>query len=297
MILLITGSRDGTSDLVVRSLGNKNVFRFNFDLFYDYRLEFTADEWRIVNPENLEISSRTIKTAFWWKAFSYFIKEADDFIVEEVKYIFREIYNWCRIHRKLRGNPPDFHNKLGKINILSIAKKYFSIPHTLVTLGGLGLERLVEEGIVAKSLTSGTTDTSKVLFTTRVDKERVSPKFPWYLQNLINANFDVTVFICGKSQFAYKKSREDLVSIDWRKDQDLSSTKREWTRFDLNSDQSLRIREFCDAISVDWGRLDFMEVQGQLIFLEFNANGQWVFLDYDNADGLVDHVCSYLIDD
>ena len=30
------------------------------------------------------------------------------------------------------------------------------------------------------------------------------------------------------------------------------------------------------------------------IFLEFNANGQWIFLDYSNEDKLVDHVVNYL---
>ena len=32
-----------------------------------------------------------------------------------------------------------------------------------------------------------------------------------------------------------------------------------------------------------------------LVFLEFNANGQWVFLDYSGEDGLVKAVSKYLI--
>jgi hypothetical protein len=35
--------------------------------------------------------------------------------------------------------------------------------------------------------------------------------------------------------------------------------------------------------------------QDNFVFLEFNANGQWVFLDYTNEIGLVKTVADYLL--
>ena len=121
MILLLTGSLDGTSDLLVRRLG-KDIFRFNYDLFKDYELAFTPDAWSIKNPAGHCISSDTVTTAFWWKAFNYFLIDEDPFIVEEVKYIFRELYNWCRLQGLTKGNHHDFHNRLGKMNLLNISQ-------------------------------------------------------------------------------------------------------------------------------------------------------------------------------
>lgn len=39
--------------------------------------------------------------------------------------------------------------------------------------------------------------------------------------------------------------------------------------------------------------MDLMQSDDSLIFLEFNANGQWVFLDYPGEDGLVNTVANY----
>ena len=129
MLLLLTGSIDGTSDLIVGRL-DKRVFRFNFDLFRDYDLSFTPSGWRINNPAGHSISSETVTSVFWWKAFNYYLLEEDKFVAEEVKYLFRELYNWACLRRISKGTPPDFHNRLGKINILEIASKYFRVAAT-----------------------------------------------------------------------------------------------------------------------------------------------------------------------
>ncbi len=34
---------------------------------------------------------------------------------------------------------------------------------------------------------------------------------------------------------------------------------------------------------------------GELVFLEYNANGQWVFLDYQQKYGLLRSVVKYLV--
>lgn len=294
MLLLITGSADGTSDLLVSKLGSEKVFRFNYDLFKDYKLEFRPNYWKISNPTGHSISSETVTSAFWWKAFNFFLLDQENLIIEEVKYIFREIYHWCRLRGITKGNPHDFHNHLGKMNILNIAEKHFAIPETLATFGLAGVDSIKSNQIVAKSFTSGLTTTNKALFTSAVELNKLHPDFPWYLQELIESEADVTIFVCGKNYFSYKRSRADLKGLDWRSEQTFEINKKEWIRFDLNTAELKATEAFCDDINVNWGRLDLMTSRNGLVFLEFNANGQWVFLDYFNEDGLLDEVCLYL---
>lgn len=294
MLLLITGSIDGTSDLLVSELGNEKVFRFNYDLCKDYTLEFTPDYWKITNPVGHSIDSNSVTSAFWWKAFNFYLMDEEAFIVEEVKYIFREIYHWCRLRSLTKGLPHDFHNHMGKMNILSIASKYFKTPKTLTTfkLGGLG--SLGDMPVVAKSFTSGLTTTNKALMTTAVDKALLHPDYPWFLQELIDSKADLTIFICGDKQFTFSRDRSGLKGLDWRAEQTFDIESKEWVRIPMSEELQNSVTSFCKELGVDWGRIDLMEYEGEIVFLEYNANGQWVFLDFLGEHGLVKDVAKYL---
>ena len=294
MLLLITGSQDGTSSLLVLELGNEKVFRFNYDLFKDYTLEFTPEYWKITNPAGHSIDSNSVTSCFWWKAFNFYIMDQEKFIVEEVKYIFREIYHWCRLRGLTKGTPHDFHNHMGKMNILSIASRYFKTPRSLATFKLGGVQDLGDMPVVAKSFTSGLTTTNKALMTTAVQKEALHPDFPWFLQELIPSKADITIFVCGSECFGYSRDRSSLKGLDWRAEQDFSVVKKEWFRIELPLDVQNSVFSFTKDLGVDWGRMDLMESEGGMIFLEFNANGQWVFLDYSGEDGLVKKVANYL---
>lgn len=293
MILLITGSLDGTSDLIVGELGEK-VFRFNFDLFNDYELEFTPNFWRIRSPTGRTIDSETVSSVFWWKAFSYYLTDQEEFIVEEVKYIFREIYHHSRLRGLTKGVPHDYHNQMGKMNILSIASRYFAIPQTLATFRLAGVGKLGALPVVAKSFTSGLTTTNKALFTTAVETKALHPDFPWYLQERIESPADVTIFVCGQDLFAFERNRTNLKGLDWRAEQNFDVESEEWQPIKLTHDECTSTRALCKDLGVDWGRMDLMRRDDELVFLEYNANGQWVFLDHHGKYGLVDAVIRYV---
>ena len=291
MLLVLTASFDGTSDLLFEHI-NEDAFRFNFDIFKEYEVEITPSFWRIKNPTGLEISSETATACFWWKVTNYQAHE-DNFINEEIKYVFREIYNWFFHRNLIKGTPPDFHNRNGKIHILSVAKNYFPIPETYTGWGFSKSPQLKATNIVAKSLSSGLTTTNRALFTTAVDVNKLHPEFPWYLQETIEAEYDTTVFICNGKAYAFQRSREDLKGLDWRAEQDFKDV-RQWSLRELSSKEIIAVNALCKDLKVNWGRIDFLESNGELIFLEYNANGQWVFLDYENKVGLVKEVCQYL---
>lgn len=293
MLLVFTGSSDATCDLLFTQLKDR-AFRFNFDIFHEYEVQLTPSYWSIRNPSGLEITSKNVSAAFWWKAFNYF-PEHDAYNVTEAKYTFREIYNWCRRNVVTKGNPPDYHNEFGKVFILGVAEKQFRTPNTFVGWNfELSALSTFSSRLVAKSLASGFTTTDKILFTSLLTKDQIDTKSPWYLQDMLDAEADVTVFICGSQHFCFSRSRRNLIGLDWRTPSNRGVDINEWTPRNLTATEKDATVQFCSTLSINWGRIDFLESHGELIFLEYNANGQWVFLDYSNKVGLVNAVLDYL---
>jgi hypothetical protein len=295
MLLFFTGSGDGTADLLFSRIG-KRGFRFNYDIFSEYSVAFQLDGWSIENPTGFRIDSATATAAFWWKAFNYFVDE-ENYVAEEVKYIFREIYGWFLWRNQVKGTSPEFHRYQGTLNLLQIAKEHFAVPKTVCGWGkAIKSTKLSKSAIVAKSLTSGLTTTNKALFTTEIQTSKLYTRYPWYLQERIDAKSDITVFVCGNKLFSFEKDRSELKGLDWRNQDDVFSSEQKWQPFSLSKQQKKSVTSFLSAIGVDWGRLDFMWTGTELIFLEYNANGQFVFLDQNNQFGLVDAVVQYLFE-
>jgi len=152
-----------------------------------------------------------------------------------------------------------------------------------------------EKGIVAKSLASGLTTTNKALFTTEVDFSKLDPRYPWYLQEKVDADSDLTIVVCGKKLFAFERDRLGLKGLDWRNQEDIFNLEQKWTPFSLTKKQNEAASAFLHQIAVDWGRIDFLRIGSKLVFLEYNANGQFGFLDAKHEYGVLDGVVEYLL--
>ncbi len=210
--------------------------------------------------------------------------------------MFREIYGWFLARSLTKGNNPEFHRFNGKIQILNLASAYFEIPKTICGWGNaIKSEIRSKRKIVAKSLTSGLTTTNKVLFTTEVDSSKLDPRYPWYLQEKVDAKSDITIFVCGRGLFAFERDRSGLKGLDWRNQEDMFSLEQKWAPFSLTKDQRKAVVAFLRKIGVEWGRLDFLWTGSKLVFLEYNANGQFVFLDLKDKLGILDCVVEYLL--
>lgn len=261
---------------------------------------YTPEGWSIENPAGLKISSDVATSCFWWKPLSYYPGNVDRAIKEEVKYFLREIYGWFRVRGLAKGNSPDFHNAMGKINILSIAKKYFPIPRSAYSVGLVGLNEF-DEKLIVKSLASAQSDDKSVMMATSVPSiDALDPKFPWFLQEEIESEWDITVFLCGTCLFAFKRSRADMDGVDWRAEQDFTLQTQEWFPFDLSGENSRNLLSLAEELDIEFGRFDLMSDRSDLanlFFLELNSAGQWMFLDIKNRYGLVDTVVSWLKND
>ncbi|MDA8679691.1 hypothetical protein N9L80_05230 [Luminiphilus sp.] len=294
MLLLITGSVDGTADRLVHRYGD-GIFRLNHDLLEEYDIEFTQNYWSITSPAGLSITSKTVSAACWWKAFSYWKPDLSKYAAAEARYLCRDLYGWCRLNCKVIGNPPDFHNRYGKMTILGAAAKYFLVPDTLTSVNLAGSKALAGRRIVAKSLASETSEDKKVLLTTEVDIGTLHPKFVWYLQEAVQSQWDVTVFYCDERCFGFRRDRSGLSGLDWREAQSFDYSEQEWFPFELDSEVEDNLRILSAELDLEFGRYDFMlRDNGELAFLEVNANGQWVFLDINDKYGLLDWVVGWM---
>jgi hypothetical protein len=295
MLLFITRSSDATADLLFEKC-NLLAFRLNFDLWQDYSVVLEPDQWEISNPVGLKITSNNATHCFWWKALSLDI-DIDDYLVSEIKYVFRELYGWFLRRGLTVGNSPDFHNRLGKMQILKMAANYFKTPDSMAGWN-LPTETAAfnSDQIVAKSFSSALTTTKRALFSTAVTYAQIDRTFPWFLQTKIDAHDDVTIVVCGDKFHAFTRSREDLQGLDWRRTigEEKNPEQSRWRPRPLSLSEERALGGLCRELGVHWGRFDFLEDDDGLVFLEFNANGQWAFLDFFGNNGLMRAVAFYL---
>ena len=190
----------------------------------------------------------------------------------------------------------DYHPNYGKINILNIAKKYFRIPNSEFSIG-LKNSKEFPNNIVVKSLSSAQSADNKVMMSTLEDSiDSLDPNFPWFIQDEIKSRWDVTVFTCNSKFFAFKRDRKNLEGIDWRTEQEFFYEKQEWFPYELTEDDTVNLKKLSKDLNIEFGRFDFMTKNNSkdLVFLEFNATGQWVFLDIENKYGLLEEVTKWL---
>jgi hypothetical protein len=289
MLLILTGVADGTIDFLVDHL-EVPFFRFNLDDYKSYEFEISPESWRIENPEGLVISSESASRCLWWKVFLYQIH--DKYIREEMRCAAENLYAWFLAQKRVVGNPPFLEESLGKVRQATVATRYFKTPRQSVGWGKRFLSQFsADSSWVVKSMSSQLTDSGKAIFTTEILPATLDHEVPWYLQEKIDSEADLTILIVGESYFAFSRSRVNLTSLDWRKEQ--FSIPNPWTPYTLTTKQIQSIRNFCRDLDLSWGRMDFLLIGDEIIFLEINPNGQWVFLDPTNSVGLISAVANY----
>src|SRR5438128_2375545 len=113
MLLLLTNSMDGSSDIICRLCGELDIpcFRFNIDLFPEYRFRWQADDFSIADPSGRTVRSSAITAAYWRKP--HFPGDAPtertgasvsewEWAEAQVLYLVNEVANWCRRQGVLR---------------------------------------------------------------------------------------------------------------------------------------------------------------------------------------------------
>jgi hypothetical protein len=125
----------------------------------------------------------------------------------------------------------------------------------------------------------------KAFFVKEVDPAALDLSYPWFVQERIEGEEEVTVVYVDGQTYAASAPRDSFDMEDSRKT--LMEHPRAWPRCELSEKDERAIKGFMDETGYRFGRFDFIRKNGELWFLELNPNGQWAWLDEKNEHGLV----------
>ena len=292
MLFILTNSVDGTTDEIVRRVGSHHVFRFNIDLWKDYEFEMSPRGFWISDPSGRFLDSKEIKAAYIRKpSFDapLAIPEGgcpEAWLRYHIKYFSQEIYNICRDAGVVRLVEKGAQQRFGKFSQMRLASKYFIVPdwHFVKKFSKLTFSKAT----IAKALVADFVEDYRFFYTTPVKSDTLDPAFPWFLQDEVQADADLTVVYIAGRCFAFSLDRSTFLGVDWRKH--INKQELDWRRFNISSDIVQAIKAFMTEAGLEFGRLDFLLKEQVAYFLEVNPNGQWAWLDVEGKEGLFDAV-------
>lgn len=260
------------------------MFRFNVDLWQDYKFAWNNDGFLFQDPTGRTLSSEDVSSCLWrrpsfWQAAKW--REIDDNSRQsteaELYSIFRELSEWARARKKLRLIEPMAGRRVGRLAQMRVAKDFFAVPDWSV---GWGYRR-PEGKVMVKRFAPEPLGSQRDLFISvqSVDAERLSPSYPWLTQEIGKGDRDATVLFVNGVCFGFEMelTREELGVEDWRTLNLIESSR--WRPWNLSNTLSDLISCFMKRLGLRFGRLDFLKTEEEVTFLEVNPNGQFAWLD------------------
>ncbi len=286
MLLLLTNGIDGTADILVELCAARGVpvFRFNIDLWAQYRFAWTADGFVFRDPTGRSAESGAIDAVLWrrpslhetpeWEGGSPEDRAATE---AELQTIVREIADWARARGRLRLIDPAGSRRVGRLAQMRVARDFFRVPDWAVgwgvrwPAGRRMVKRLTAEPVGAEH--------DRYIFVQSVESDRLAPEWPWLLQEIAEGDRDATVLYVHGRCFGFEMAhtRTELGVEDWRiRNVTHDDPWRPWT---LPEGVADRIDAYMRRLGLRFGRLDFIAGGPELVFLEVNPNGQFGWLD------------------
>jgi len=167
----------------------------------------------------------------------------------------------------------------------------FAIPDTVISNNVDDVAPLFErhEQIIYKTLDSFLIPPHQIIYTNIVTKDDVWQRreeirlAPCMFQEFVEKRHEMRVTVVGQQVFAIAiDSQSDARTIvDWRRDQ----SREMYAAMELDEAFVSRLRTYMDKASLVYGAFDFVVTpNGQIVFLECNPGGQWLWLE--KATGL-----------
>ena len=293
MIFISTCSQDTTTDIVMKELDAADVLRFNIDKPEDFAWDFHRDGFRIADKASgREITEKSL-TSFYLRKPMYFdlidVPQhgcVENWRREETDELFNDFFRECQ-SRGLVALVRSQNNKYGKLRQLLVAERHFRVAPWHFFHGELPNE-LTRGRWVVKSMTSTMIGKGKMFLVKEVDPRALDMAWPWFVQERIEGEEEVTVVYVDGKTFAANAPRDTFGGEDSRKS--LMEKPAPWPRCELSPEDERAIKGFMDETGYRFGRFDFIRKEGELWFLELNPNGQWAWLDQNNEHGLVSMV-------
>lgn len=287
MLLIVTDSKDGLSNELALLLGEQVFFRFNVDFWFEYEFEINNDYWIIKDPIGREISSKQDRKVLVRKPFQNFFNEAalPNHITESerlwtLNQVQQFVNELCLIE-KYNSNIKliDFHQPsyLSKSVQMIVANKHFSVPNWKMFWSNSSHK--TKEDCCVKSAKASTFLNGSFLFTKSIEEgSNLEKQYPWFIQNTIKAEYDLTILFISGECFAFTLHRNQINGLDWRNE--IFSKDLKWEFKNISNELIASVKKYMADLNLNFGRLDFLiDHNNQYWFLEVNDNGEWGWLD------------------
>jgi len=314
-LLIITNKEDVTVDIVVDNLNQRRLdyYRFNTEdigktVFLTLNLSehrftlldtkkqrtFNLDDFGAVYyrrpelpgiPENLDHD----ESVFW---------------SNEIYFLLEGIYQILANKRWL-NYVYDIRLAESKLQQILIAQDIgFNVPKSLITnmpTDAIDFISKNEASIfkpIKCGLISDSDDTSRVLFTTRIDDKYIQniqtiKALPTYYQNEIIKKSDIRVTIVDAHIFAAEIDSQNSTNtiVDWR----IADTILPHTKIVLPEKIQRQCLQICKHFHLNFAAIDLIKDNtGKFWFLELNPNGQWGWIEQILGYPISDTIINYL---
>lgn len=310
-VLLVTTSYDFAASYVMKALDLRGVpyFRFNTDQFPTCVIAtYSPPNYLVFDDGSTTVSGDRIKSV-WYRRHvapalpSEIKRGVTDFCERETRAFLEGSLANLSTNRWL-SSPQAIAVAERKLHQLKIASEIgFTIPDTLVTNEPSAVTEFADgRRIVAKAVRSGyiSSETgNQAIFTSEIgtndlcDLDGLSLA-PVIFQELVEKVSDVRVTLIGEKVFAAEilsQSRESS-RVDWRATDDPNLEHR---KYDLPQDTSELCRRLLNRFGLGFGAIDLvLNSKGELIFLEINPNGEWVWIEDQLGFPISFHIAAWL---
>lgn len=299
MLFVFTCSQEGTFDLMRPFFRNLQVFRFNIDQPEEYAWDFNRQGFSITDlKDGVTIDSRSISSYYLRKPM--YLETIDipkdgcleNWRREETEALFKDFYRECE-SKDLTVLVHSRDNHYGKLRQMRVAENYFKVPNWHIFHGTLPPE-LTQGHWVAKALTGTLIGKGKVFFVKEVDPTKLDLSYPWFLQEKLEGEDEVTVVYANGQLFPYRYPRSAITASEDIRKATIEDNSL-WQPCELTAHEQSAIRGFMAETGYSFGRFDFIRKDDALWFLELNPNGQWAWLDEKDENGLISAIADAII--
>jgi len=298
MILILTHSQDQTTDMVMAHLGSWPVFRFNMDLWRDYRWSVNDIDYRLEDPLGRVCHSSNVRAVYLRKLMFDPPRidlpasgNEEAWCREEVRQVWHGIHDLALHDGLLALVHPSPTGRWTKVRQMRVAKQFFRIPAWELFHGKAARDFT---RIVVKTQGSQPPAVGSVVMVREVAMQQLSHEYPWFVQQMVSsATHDVTVVYVRGRTFAFECNRESFAGADCRLPTAIGDVA--WRRCELTPKEEFSILNFMQMTGYSFGRLDFLRDKDGLWFLEINPNGQFAWLDVDGSEGLLKAVANEIL--
>jgi hypothetical protein len=177
----------------------------------------------------------------------------------------------------LRLIEPAAPRRVGRLAQMRVAREFFAVPDWSV---GWGVRWPAGRRMVKRFTTEALgPERDRYIYVQSVEAERLSPDWPWLTQEVASGVRDATaLYVHGRCfGFEMEAMRAELEVEDWRTR--VGAHADAWRGWDLPAGFAEHIGSYMERLGLRFGRLDFLNGEGEPSFLEVNPNGQFGWLD------------------